>query len=49
MLAEELENTKIEIKHLFVPEIPHSGKPEELLKRYGIDAGAIVKSAEKLV
>ncbi|MBU1103460.1 MAG: transketolase [Nanoarchaeota archaeon] len=49
MLAEELENSGIKIKHLFVGEIPHSGKPEELLKRYGIDSGAIVKAVKKLI
>lgn len=48
MLAEELENSGIKIKHLFVGEIPHSGKPEELLKKYGIDSGAIVKAVGKL-
>lgn len=49
MLAEALENTEIKIKHLFVSEIPHSGKPEELLKKYGIDATAIAKAAEKIL
>jgi transketolase len=49
MLAEELENTGVMIKHLFVPEIPHSGKPEELLKKYGIDAGAIAKAGAKII
>ncbi|MBS3076793.1 transketolase [Candidatus Pacearchaeota archaeon] len=51
MLAEELENLDagIEMKHLFVGEIPHSGKPEELLKKYGIDAEAIAKAAKKLI
>ncbi|MBU0907069.1 MAG: transketolase [Nanoarchaeota archaeon] len=49
MLAEELENSKIKIKHLFVGEIPHSGKPEELLKKYEIDAAAIARGAKKLI
>ena len=44
MLAECLENTNITIKHLYVKEIPHSGKSEQLLKKYEIDAGAIVKA-----
>lgn len=49
MLAEALENTKMEMKHLFVSEIPHSGKPEELLKKYGIDSAAIAKAGERLI
>jgi len=46
MLAEELENTNIKIKHLYVSEIPHSGTKEELLKKYKIDSSAIVKGVE---
>ncbi|MFH1802131.1 MAG: transketolase [archaeon] len=49
MLAEELENTGIEITHLAVREIPHSGKSKELLRKYGIDSGAIVRAAKKLM
>lgn len=49
MLAEELENKGIGIKHLAVKEIPHSGKSNELLSKYGIDWKAVVKSARKLV
>ncbi|MBU0467086.1 MAG: transketolase [Nanoarchaeota archaeon] len=48
MLAEELENTGIEISHLAVREIPHSGKSKELLEKYGVDKKAIVKAAKKL-
>ena len=32
------------IKHLHVKETPRSGKPEELLKKYGIDSTAIIKT-----
>ncbi|MEM4263637.1 MAG: transketolase [Candidatus Woesearchaeota archaeon] len=32
------------IKHLYVKEIPRSGKPEELMKKYGIDSSAIIKA-----
>ena len=46
MLASELKNSGVKIEHLSAKEIPHSGKPEELLKRYGIDCEAIVKAAE---
>jgi len=48
MLAEELENTNIKIKHLAVREIPHSGKSGELLKKYGIDYSAVVRAARKI-
>ena len=48
MLAEALENSNIKIKHLAVKEIPHSGKPEELLKEYGINWEAIVKEVERI-
>ena len=48
MLAEELENEKIRISHLYVKEIPHSGKSEELLKKYKIDSDAIIDAFKKL-
>lgn len=43
MLASELKNTDIKIKHLAIRKIPHSGKKEELLKKYKIDSEAIIK------
>lgn len=49
MLAEELENSGIKIKHLFVKGIPHSGLPGEMLKEYGIDSEAIVRETRKLL
>jgi transketolase len=36
------------VERLAVPEIPRSGKPEELLDRYGISARHIVAAIEKL-
>lgn len=39
----------IRVHKLAVREIPHSGKPEELLDRYGISARVIVETAKKLV
>jgi transketolase len=48
MLAEELENSGIKIKHLFVDEVPHSGSSRELMKKYKIDSGAIVQSIKRL-
>jgi transketolase len=39
---------KAVLKHLCVRELPRSGKPEELLERYGISAGAIVRAVKEL-
>ena len=38
-----------DVVYLCVRDIPRSGQPEELLKRYGIDATAIVKMVEQMV
>jgi len=37
------------VSKMAVREIPHSGKPEELVDRYGISARAIVETATKLL
>ena len=34
------------IKHLYVKGIPRSGKPEQLRKKFGIDAAAIIKAVK---
>ena len=47
MLNESLVGKKIEVKHLAIREIPHSGKTEELLSKYGIDWKGIVRSVRK--
>ncbi|MBW3016392.1 transketolase [Candidatus Woesearchaeota archaeon] len=47
-LGEAVAALGIPITHLCIREIPRSGKPEELMKDYGIDAGAIVKVCKKL-
>ena len=39
----------IKVHKLAVREIPHSGKPDELLERFGISAGRIVEAAKKVV
>ena len=49
MLAEELENTGIKIKHLAVREIPHSGTSKELLEKYGIDSSAIARAGRDIL
>jgi transketolase len=40
---------KAMLKHLCVRELPRSGKPDELLERYGISASHIVRAARELV
>jgi transketolase len=47
-VAGELSVDGIQVHKLAVRELPHSGKPEELVARYGIDAGAIVKKVKAL-
>jgi transketolase len=37
------------VKRLAVREIPRSGRPDELLERFGISAAAIVRAVESLV
>jgi transketolase len=47
-VAGELSGEGIKVHKLAVRELPRSGKPEELLARYGIDAAAIVKTVKAL-
>ncbi len=47
-VAGELSVDGIKVHKLAVTEIPRSGKPEELLAKYGIDAAAIVKKVKSL-
>lgn len=47
-VAGELSADGIKVHKLAVRELPHSGKPEELLAKYGIDAAAIVKAVKSL-
>ena len=44
MLFSKISGKDIKFKHLCVKELPHSGKPEELLKKYGIDSDSYVRS-----
>ena len=39
----------IRVQKMAIREIPHSGKPEELLDRYGISARAIVETVQRIV
>jgi transketolase len=43
-VAEAVESAGLAVHRIAVREIPHSGKPEELLDRYGISAGHIVEA-----
>jgi transketolase len=47
-VAGELSVDGIKVHKLAVRELPHSGKPEELIAKYGIDAAAIVKTVKSL-
>jgi len=47
-VAGELSSQGIRVHKLAVRELPRSGKPEELMARYGIDAAAIVKAVKAL-
>ena len=47
-VAGELSADGIRVHKLAVFELPHSGKPEELLAKYGIDAQAIVRKVKSL-
>lgn len=47
-VAGELSSEGIRVHKLAVRELPRSGKPQELLARYGIDAAAIVKAVKAL-
>lgn len=44
MIANGLMGSNIKIKHLSINEIPHSGKPNQLLKKYKIDSAAYTQS-----
>ena len=48
-VAGELSADGIKVHKLAVFELPRSGKPEELLAKYGIDAAAIVRKVKALV
>ncbi len=47
-VAGELSADGIKVHKLAVTALPHSGKPEELLAKFGIDAAAIVKKVKAL-
>jgi len=48
-VAGELSAEGVKVHKLAVSELPHSGKAEELLAKYGIDAAAIVTKVKELL
>jgi transketolase len=48
-VAGELSSAGVRVHKLAVRELPRSGKPEELLSKYGIDSAAIVRKVKSLV
>ncbi|HVV02335.1 MAG TPA: transketolase [Verrucomicrobiae bacterium] len=47
-VAGELSAEGVKVHKLAVRELPHSGKPEELLAKYGIDSAAIIRAVKAL-
>ncbi len=47
-IAGELSAQGVRVRRLAVRELPHSGKKDELLARYGIDANAIVRAVREV-
>ncbi len=47
-VAGELSASGVKVLKLAVRGLPHSGKPEELMAKYGIDANAIVRAVKSL-
>jgi transketolase len=48
-VAGELSQSGVQVTKLAVRELPRSGKPQELLARYGIDAAAIVRQVKAVL
>jgi transketolase len=48
-VAGELSMDGVRVSKLAIRELPHSGKPEELLAKYGIDAAGIAKKVKTLI
>jgi transketolase len=48
-VAGELSVDGVKVHKLAIRELPHSGKPEELLAKYGIDAAGIAKTVKSLI
>jgi transketolase len=48
-VAGELSADGVKVHKLAVFELPHSGKPEELLARYGLDSAAIIRKLRSMI
>jgi transketolase len=48
-VAGELSADGVKVQKLAVFELPHSGKPEELLARYGLDSAAIARKIKSML
>jgi transketolase len=48
-VLEALNGSGIKVEKLAVTEFPESGKPEDLLAKYGIDAAALVKRVTEVL
>ncbi|MDB6065572.1 MAG: tktA [Pedosphaera sp.] len=48
-VAGELSMDGIKVHKVAIRELPHSGKPEELMAKYGIDAAGIMKAVKSVV
>ena len=44
-----LRNEPVTVTKIAVRDIPRSGKPEQLLKRFGLDAGSIAATVREIV
>jgi transketolase len=48
-VAGELSEDGIKVHKVAIRELPHSGKPEELMAKYGIDAAGIMKAVKGII
>ncbi len=48
-VLDAVSNEGVRVQKLAVREIPHSGKPDELLSRFGIDTKAIVEAVKRML
>jgi transketolase len=48
-VAGELSMEGVRVHKIAVRELPHSGKPEELLAKYGLDSAAIIRKVKSLI
>jgi transketolase len=48
-VAGELSQDGIKVHKVAIRELPHSGKPEELLAKYGIDSAGIIKAVKSVI